>query len=524
MMATASAASSDPARLAEVHVITRHGSRLPLTKTGDTLEEGGPGTLTALGQRQHYDLGLWLRGRYNNATSGGVGFFDAFWNPSVNLTSSALHRTVVSANSLALGLFPQSSRDPKSESLLPAGVTAGSVPVYTEKAANDVTIRGYEKCEAGLGLSELYGSRVWKDLEESHAPLLERLAGLEPFQQYEDPLLKRIPLEEVWNVYDAVAVPRVECGFDANSTACRSSGGLSYQLLLGDEDWSELQSLAQRAEILKYTSARASEEGGGGGRGNLAGGNMLRQILDRMAEAEATSTTGGLGKFYLYSAHYPTILTVLAALESDPGYWPAGGGEGGASDRPPPLVPDYAAALVFELYAEQGGEGGTPSKSVRVLYKPGYTDDAAYEIHLGRGCAGASHCDLAAVASSFLGDFSVARWCQECSNTGADVCLKANLTAALSNQPPAAESSSTGTGGGLGTVPAVFVGMASGVGLSFAVMALAGWLRKPRQQSRQPSPPVPARLPPGEDSEAQSVASTSVGGDSVQGSEQVTIA
>ncbi len=48
-----------------------------------------------------YDLGVWLRQTYN--TNG----FLEFYNPSLHrLDSSNLDRTLTSANSLSLGLFP----------------------------------------------------------------------------------------------------------------------------------------------------------------------------------------------------------------------------------------------------------------------------------------------------------------------------------------------------------------------------------------------------------------------------------
>jgi hypothetical protein len=529
------AATAEPARtLVEIHVITRHGSRLPLTKDADTQDEGGPGTLTALGQKQHYDLGMWLRRRYNhhhsssNASnsSRGDGFFDSFFSPRVNLTSSALQRTVVSANSLALGLFPPSSRDPRNESLLPASTVPANVPVYTDKTSNDVTIRGYEKCESGLRLSELYASKEWRDLEGSHVPLLEKLSEMDPFQSYADLLLRRIPLEEVWNPYDAVAVAKVECGHDQNSTACRASDP-ALQFLLSDSEWMELQDLAERAEILKYTSSRRVEGDAGG---SLAGGNLLRQIMDRMEEAEPSflAAAGKMDKFYLYSAHYPTILSVLAALENDPGYWPTdedGTSGNSSSGLPPPRVPDFAAALILELYAEQGAAASASAskKSVRVLYKPGYQDDAAYEIPLGRGCSvgsspsrESSHCDLSTLASSFLGGYTTALWCRECDNAIADICLAANLTSALSSNQPTtstASDSSTQTSGGLGAVPSLFVGILCGIFLTIAIMALAGWYRRRREQKLSF---LSTEDLPQEDSAAQSDASTTADGASAR--------
>jgi Histidine phosphatase superfamily (branch 2) len=447
---------ADPA-LTEIYVITRHGSRLPLTKDAETLDEGGPGTLTFLGQKQHYELGLWLRERYNNNNITGdssAGFFDAFYSPRVNLTSSSLHRTVVSANSMLYGLFPTPSRDPRNESFVPYNIPP-NVPVMTERTDNDVTIRGYEKCEAGLGLDDLYASKEWKDLEQENLSLLESLGGIEVFAAYQDPLLQRVPLEELWNVYDAIAVSKIECESNPNSISCQISNP-SLQTIVSDDEWATLKNLAFTAELMKYSSKRG---------GNVPTGNLVKQILDRMKEAELAST---LNKFYLYSAHYATILGVLAALDSDPA-----------------TVPDFAAALILELYTDIA----TSQKTMRVWYKQGYANDTAQEVVLGRSCNGTSPCDIRNVEQSFMGDFTAAKWCQVCQNNKADICVKANLTSTLADEegttaPPPAESTSTSStnSDSLGFVPALFIGLFAGMAIALVGMVL---VRKVRKQPPQ---------------------------------------
>lgn len=448
-------ARSEPT-LAEIHVITRHGSRLPLTKDAETLDEGGPGTLTFLGQKQHYELGLWLRERYNNITGdSSPGFFDSFYSPRVNLTSSSIHRTVVSANSMLYGLFPTSSRDPRNESFLPYDIPP-NVPVMTERTDNDVTIRGYEKCEAGLALDDLYASKEWKDLEQANVALLESLGGMEVFAAYQDPLLQRVPLEELWNVYDAIAVSKIECESNPNSISCQISNP-SLQTIVSDDEWAVLKNLAYKAELMKYSSKRG---------GNVPTGNLVKQILDRMNEAELSTT---LTKFYLYSAHYPTILGVLAALDSDPA-----------------TVPDFAAALILELYTDIA----TSQKTMRIWYKPGYTVDTAEEVVLGRSCNGTSPCDIRSVEESFMGDFSAAKWCQKCQNNKADICVKANLTSTLADEgatsdpPPAGSLSTSSTNSeSLGFVPALFIGLFAGVAIALVGNFLFGRVRKPRSEA-----------------------------------------
>ena len=97
---------TDAVELRQLHVITRHGSRPPLEKDGTTLIEEGGETLTVIGQKQLYDLGLWLRNTYNNND----GFLEFYNHRSDRFESSNLDRTLTSANSLGMGLFPLPAR------------------------------------------------------------------------------------------------------------------------------------------------------------------------------------------------------------------------------------------------------------------------------------------------------------------------------------------------------------------------------------------------------------------------------
>ena len=446
--------------LIEIHVITRHGSRLPLTKDAESLDEGGPGTLTALGQKMHYDLGQWLRNRYNPST----GFFNSYYSSRAVLSSSSLHRTIVSANSLLYGLYPTSARDSRNEtqSLLKPYNIPPTVPVMSEKAENDVTIRGYEKCEVGIGLNALYSSTEWNDLEQEHLSLLEHVGSMEEFVDYTDPLLKRVPLQDLWNVYDAIDVVKTECGFDSNSIACQVSNP-SLDTILNDTDWQQLKALAYQAELLKYNSKTA---------GKYAGGLLLQTILGRME----SNKFDALSVFYLYSAHYPTILGVLAALESDP----------------TELIPSYAAALILELYKDPtNGE-----KSIQISFKQGYETNDTQPIVLGQGCANTEPCSLAIVNASFLGDFTSTSWCNACKYGKADICYASNLTA-LQKQVAAALNNGTGgsdnspsssSNSGMPPYAAALIGLFSGMAFAIVCVMLVIHCRRGQNSSAKNVP------------------------------------
>jgi hypothetical protein len=387
-------------RLKQIHVITRHGSRYALTKTQTLVEGTEAGTLTPLGQLQMYDLGEWLRSFYASFS-----IFDVYDPSQVHLTSSALERTITSANSLALGLFPRSARDPAGESLLlplDNNIIPPNVPVYTTDMKNDVTVRAYDKCDTFHNhlIGELYVSPEWQALEKDNVALLERLAGIPAFEAYADGRSGKLPLSEVWNAFDAIHVAKTECDpAQASSASCQDLQALFLQDVLEEDEWVALQSLAHKAELFKYGSDIA---------GTLVGGNLLRQIVDRMQETQdggGRFASADFEKLYLYSAHYPTILGLFAALKEE------------SVDSE--VIPNYASALIFELY-EDDLDG---QRVFQILYKAGDESDHKV-VGLDSICSDADTvmCPLTAL-SSLVSDISLEKWCRKCGNRNADVCL-----------------------------------------------------------------------------------------------------
>ena len=130
---------------------------------------------------------------------------------------------------------------------------------------------------------------------------------------------------------------------------------------------------------------------------------MLERITNRMITNYNDDTSEA--KFYLYSAHYPTILGVFAAL-----------GEAPVEED---AIPAYATALIFELY-DRVSASGVDDLIVDIYYKPGYNDTA---IQLGKVCSSSSQdCELTDL-SHYVANHIVAKsWCQECGNVVADMC------------------------------------------------------------------------------------------------------
>lgn len=359
--------------------------------------------LTPLGQQQHYQLGEWLRERYQNTLS------DVLKNYSptkVYMESSAYERTMVSASSLALGLFPKSTRG---LALIPE--TPPTVPIYTQARHNDIAIRAYDKCPAFHdALQELYSSDDFIAMEQQSMPLLERMAQNPVFGKYVQttPTGKSyVPLQNIWNVYDAIQVAKTECP----SGLCPNVD-LPQPMLATDisnEDWMEIQALAHTIELQRYGPSVAQ---------NFIGGFLLQTIIQRMQSSDTVLLNDQQhaaqkeipSRFFLTSAHYPTMLGLFAALQIP-------------FDDREVTIPEYAAAIIFEVYQDSANNH---QSSVRMLYKSGI-ELGPQPIVFTQGCRTdlAEGCPLETFIE--LVDKTVLtpqQWCTACQNTQADVCLQ----------------------------------------------------------------------------------------------------
>lgn len=112
--------------------IFRHGDRTPLTNIPKAPHKwlGEPGELTALGMQQEYQLGIKMRKRYIEHSHLLPAHFD---NNTLYVYSTNTNRTLMSAQSLLLGLYPLGTGPKISEKhfALPSGFQP--IPIHTER-------------------------------------------------------------------------------------------------------------------------------------------------------------------------------------------------------------------------------------------------------------------------------------------------------------------------------------------------------------------------------------------------------
>jgi len=301
-----------------------------------------------------------------------------------------------------LGVFPDEARlggnaDQFFQSPLPH---PPAIPIFSRQEKNDIYLRAYHNCpKFNQNLKRLYASDAWKSLEEDSQSLLQKLGEKLP-TLLDDNNSSVVALKDVWNYYDPIHVARTECNPDPTSFACQSAvEDPDIHSFLSDYEFAELESLVHQTEQLKF---------GLGTAGSLLGSNLLWQVLNRGRQQ---------GRFFLYSAHAPTILGLLSTLKE----WDIG-----------EVFVDYGSAIVVEVY-----ESPLQEISLRMVYKasssPSSTPLVLSDIDCNEDNLFAGQemttCPIDNVIrwAEKHTHKTVEDWCRMCENISSDVCLNAAL-------------------------------------------------------------------------------------------------
>lgn len=351
------------ADLVMVYSIQRHGARNVLPKSS-TLKEseatGGP-TLLPEGQRQCFEAGAAFNARYINPSScnssstclaapGSGPLYGVTGSPDVGFSNyntfantSALDRTIMSADSFLAGVFPAIAvqDDATNGSYVPTGEQV--VPVYSMADTEDWKIRGYTKCPA-------YEDRLqqWLASEEFAAKAAETQELRDKVQALAPQL--NVSLANWWNVYDAFNVWKTYGVGEAMPPVDAAT-------------FAEINQLAMWLETSKMRPSLTS---------NLLGGGLLGNLMQRLAAAEAAVSAGRQGyyRFLSVSSHYNTQLGLLSALFAD---------QAATQDHIwTKKIPSLAAVLLFELHASAPAAASSPGQqqqqqsfAVRAVYQDG---------------------------------------------------------------------------------------------------------------------------------------------------------
>jgi hypothetical protein len=169
-------------------------------------------------------------------------------------------------------------------------------------------------------------------------------------------------------------------------------------------------------------------------------GRLWWQILEQASNIDYPKSDEFEG-FYLYSAHYETLLGLFAALSQDP--------PGGTSHA----IPNYASAVIVEVYSDDSKKDTV----LKVFYKEGGSDEK--ETVKVKKCGSSDSCKLGVLTGLFKA-LTWEKWCKECGNIDANVCISAqakpstdvSASASANGTEYSTTSASTSTGTIVGSV------------------------------------------------------------------------
>jgi hypothetical protein len=290
----------------QVQFIHRHGDRTPLYEIPydpiDWVKQLGVdmGELTGTGMNQTYELGLFLHEKYvlnhslvnpNNSAA------------EVYVRSTTVDRTIMSATFLQQGLFLGATRF---DDINNQNITLPIIAPIVMVPKQDNLLQGVETCPLYTNtlVPQVQASQEWKDKENSLKDFFKWLEDETGFQN--------IKLSNFTHVADPV--------FIQNLHSCLHLPDVAAQLteIIDIKDWAETQ---EKLVGGRYT-----------------GGPFLYSVgsaMDLVVKNDSSAK-----KLVHHSAHDTTLMTVLAALKLLDSY---------------PRVPDYATAIVFELWKEDNG-------------------------------------------------------------------------------------------------------------------------------------------------------------------------
>ncbi|KAF5285213.1 hypothetical protein FQR65_LT13328 [Abscondita terminalis] len=260
--------------LVTVSVIYRHGDRSPFEPyPTDPYRYPqywpmGYAQLTNIGKMQQYQLGQYLRKRYDN-------FLSPNYNVSeIHVRSTDTDRTLMSVESNLAGLYP-----PTPDQMWNPNLLWQPIPIHTAPVELDYILAMKKPCEKYQQLVDsLIHSSEFVEIDRKNRKLYEYLTK-NTGQKIKD-------LASLQNVYNVLYIEKLY-----NLTLAEWSKTVYSDL----QKWSDFS-----FSVATYTPEMA----------HLRTGPLLNEISSHLENA----TRGHSKKFYVYSAHDTTIADVLNTL------------------------------------------------------------------------------------------------------------------------------------------------------------------------------------------------------------------
>lgn len=285
--------------LQQVHLLFRHGDRTPISAfptdpNRDYPWPGGWGQLTVRGMQRHFQLGQWLRQRYEGFLS------EKYDRAEIVVRSTDTDRTLMSALSNLAGLYP-----PHAEQTWNPDLAWQPIPVHTVPQEEDYLLSSHADCPRFTQLQEEIEDGAWmKNIYEKNQELFEFISNKSGSQ-----ITDIVKLDYV---YDCLLIEA-----DNNLTLPDWT-----ESIFPDGKFKELRDLSFTVDTLTDELKR------------LKGGPLVKEMIQHFDEVKQKKTEM---KVYMYSAHDTTVAPLLHTLNVFNS-----------------LAPPYASLVLVELLDRDG--------------------------------------------------------------------------------------------------------------------------------------------------------------------------
>ncbi|KAG2379021.1 hypothetical protein C9374_007659 [Naegleria lovaniensis] len=369
----------------QVHVISRHCDRLPITPLkipNDPvdwvkLSNLQLGDLTGLGQEQCKTMGDIIRKRYlEEGSSFKIMGIDSTYNSEqFYFRSTEIYRTLMSMFSISMGLFPQDHG--RMQFALPNGTQA--IPIRTVQEDMDALLIGFSFCNTVIRrMQAVHTSKQASTFFSTNRELIDKMYNVTGWNTGDD---------TIGTLFDLMTVQRAHNMLKLNWI---------------NENWDKVDQLRNDFLLMLYNYAVIGKEGSS---------ILISTILNQMTELKK--------KYVHYSAHDTTLQSVTASLKLNDKDYPYLG-----------YQPKYGAHLAFELHQMNDG-----TRAVRLVHGSQFNDANFTSLTLkSLGCT-SEFCPFDTFKRLATEQSTVFDWCSACDNYGRDVCaaqfLKSNESSTI---------------------------------------------------------------------------------------------